>query len=527
MTQNQTAPALESSPLQPLTDEPTSTDTPAPSLANEAQLTFQGGTLVLYEIARTADVPPLFRWVKARWRCEAYHYPALDEWLHSHGIRDRVPRWHPLNYNLQDPREPHDYQVEALQAWQLCGARGSIVLPTGAGKTFVAIHAIQRMNCNTLVVAPTIDLLHQWYARLVNAFQTEVGVYYGAEKAVKPLTVTTYHSAGDLMANAGNLFKLIIYDEVHHLPAPNWGETALMSPAPFRLGLTATYPDATLSSSLPSSARSGGQGERFELERLIGPIVYEKRIDDLVGKQLADYRTEHIRVELTADERTRYEADHALYARFVRERGLYRMGPRWWSELMRLSSLDEAARHAMLAHQRLSRLLASAANKLDALDRLLQEHAHEHILIFTESNEVVYHLSRRHLIPALTHETKAAERKEILERFQAGDYPALVTSKVLNEGIDVPEAKVAIVLGGSAGAREYIQRLGRVLRKVGNREAVLYEIIVRNTLDTGRARRRRPKTTDKPAAKSSSKTAKTPYSPQLPLDGQLPLEEQP
>ncbi|MCB0109828.1 MAG: DEAD/DEAH box helicase, partial [Caldilineaceae bacterium] len=402
-----------------------------------------------------------------------------------------------------------------LQAWQLGGARGSIVLPTGAGKTFVAIHAIHRMNCNTLVVAPTIDLLHQWYARLANAFQSDVGVYYGAEKAVKPLTVTTYHSAGDLMANAGNLFQLIIYDEVHHLPAPSWGETALMSPAPFRLGLTATYPNQTA-----KSTAAANHNPQWQLDQLIGPIVYEKRIEELVGKQLADYRTERIRVELTPEERTRYDADHALYARFVRERGLYRMGPRWWSELMRLSSLDQQARQAMLAHQRLSRLLAGAANKLDALDRLLQEHAHQHILIFTESNEIVYQLSHRHLIPALTHETKAAERKEILERFQAGDYPALVTSKVLNEGIDVPEAKVAIVLGGNAGAREYIQRLGRVLRKVGNREAVLYEIIVRDTVDTGRARRRRPKESSEPPVGKSTKTKDKGQA-----DNQLPLGE--
>jgi len=466
---------------------------PAPAHHQRATptLSFQGGTLVLYEIDQQETVPPVFRWVKARWRCEAYHYPTLTEWLRQRGIRDQVPRWQPLGLTLHDGREPHDYQTEALRIWQQRGARGSIVLPTGAGKTFVAIHAIQRMNRATLVVAPTIDLLHQWYARLANAFNTEVGVYYGGEKIVKPLTVTTYHSAGDLMANAGNSFKLIIYDEVHHLPAPSWGETALMSPAPLRLGLTATYPEQELVD------RSRGQ---WQLEQLIGPIVYEKRIDELVGKQLADYRTERIRVELTAEERVRYDADHTRYARFVRERGLFHFGPRWWAELMRLSSLEPEARAAALAHQRLSRLLAGAANKLEALDRLLREHAHERILIFTESNEVVYQLSHRHLIPALTCETKAAERKAILERFQTGEYGAIATSRVLNEGIDVPEAKVAIVLGGSAGAREYIQRLGRVLRKVDNREAVLYEIIVRNTLDTGRARRRRPK----PAAQEST-----------------------
>jgi superfamily II DNA or RNA helicase len=113
-------------------------------------------------------------------------------------------------------------------------------------------------------------------------------------------------------------------------------------------------------------------------------------------------------------------------------------------------------------------------------------------LIFAESNDVVYRVSAAYLVPAITHETKAAERKRVLEAFQSGEYRAIVTSKVLNEGVDVPEAKVAIVLGGSAGAREYIQRLGRVLRKVGNRQAVLYELIVRKTVDVGRAQRRRP-----------------------------------
>lgn len=445
-------------------------------------LSFQGGTLVLYGVDQNETVPPVFQWIKARWRCEAYHYPTLEPWLRSGVIHDTVPRWQPLNLTLHDQREPHDYQVEALKAWQQARRLGSIVLPTGAGKTFVAIHAILQVNRSALVVAPTIDLLHQWYTRLVNSFVTEVGVYYGGEKDIKPITVTTYHSAGDLMANYGNNFKLIIYDEVHHLPAPSWGETALMSPAPFRLGLTATYP-----------TKEEQQDGRWQLDQLIGPIIYEKRIDELAGKQLAEYRTERIRVELTAEERQQYNTDYTTYARFIKERKLYLHGPHWWLELMRLSSLDSKAREAVLAHQRLGRLLSAAAEKLAALDRLLQEHRHERILIFTESNDVVYHLSQRHLIPALTCETKAAERKQILEGFQQGEYGALVTSKVLNEGIDVPEAKVAIVLGGSAGAREYIQRLGRILRKVDNRQAVLYEIVVRDTVDVGRARRRWPR----------------------------------
>jgi superfamily II DNA or RNA helicase len=446
-------------------------------------LVFQGGTLVLYDVDRSAEVPTIFRWIKERWRCEAYHYPTLTGWLREQKIRDKVGRWKLLGLKLHDEREPHDYQIAALDAWDNAERRGSIVLPTGAGKTFVAIHAIQRVNRSALVVAPTIDLLHQWYARLVNAFKTEIGVYYGGEKAIHPLTVTTYHSAGDLIAERGNQFKLLIFDEVHHLPAPQWGETALMSPSPFRLGLTATYPTA--------QEQSNG---RWRVDELIGAIVYEQRIDDLVGERLAEYRTERIRVDLTEEERVHYDTDYTIYSAYFRTHELPRTYGRFWlQELLKRGAFDPDARRALLARLRILHLLANAEGKYAVLEALLREYDQERILVFTESNEVVYTIARRHLIPALTHETHAAERKHILDQFQTGDYRAIVTSRVLNEGVDVPEAKIAIVLGGTASAREYIQRLGRVLRKVGSKQALLFEVIVRGTVDEGKAQRRRRK----------------------------------
>lgn len=444
---------------------------------------FQGGTLVLKGATRSTHPTAPFQWIKERWRCEGYHYPALADWLRAHDIRDTVPRWQHLDLTLHDQRQPHEYQDEALTAWADADHRGSIVLPTGSGKTFVAIRAIQHVNRSAVVVAPTIDLLHQWYARLANAFRTEVGVYYGGEKSVQPLTVTTYHSFGDLIAEYGNHFKLIIFDEVHHLPAPSWGETALMSPSPFRLGLTATYPE--------EHEQTDG---RWRVEDLIGPIVYTQRIDDLAGEQLAAYRTERLRIDLTPEERAAYTADFAIYAGFFRTRQLRRThGAGWLMELMRLSAFDPDARRALLARQRILRLLASASGKYAVLDDLLREHFHEQTLIFTENNAVAYDIACRHLIPVITHETKAAERKHILDGFQNRTYRAIVTSRVLNEGVDVPEAKVAIVLGGTASAREYIQRLGRVLRKVGNRQAVLYEVIARDTVEEGKAQRRSPR----------------------------------
>lgn len=455
-----------------------------------ASLYFQGGTLVLSDISQDTPVPSGFRWVKGKWRCEAFRYPALADWLRANKIDDQIPRWERLNLTLTDPRTPHDYQLDALKAWEAADRRGSIVLPTGAGKTFVAIQAIFDVQRAAVIIAPTIDLLHQWYARLVNSFNTatdknvEIGVYYGGEKSIQPITVTTYHSAGDLIASYGNTFKLIVYDEVHHLPAPNWGETALMSPAPFRLGLTATYPEA--------HEQDADEG-RWRVDALIGPIVYEKRIDDLVGERLAEYRTERIRVDLTAEERARYDAEWTTYAGYFRSHELQRKyGANWLRELMRRSNFDRDARRALRARQRILRLLSNAEAKRELLDKLLREYAHEQVLIFTEHNDVVYAVSQRHLIPALTHETKAAERKRILEGFQQGRYRAIVTSKVLNEGVDVPEAKIAIILSGSSSAREYVQRLGRVLRKVENRQAILFEVIVRDTVEEGRSQRRRP-----------------------------------
>ncbi len=127
------------------------------------------------------------------------------------------------------------------------------------------------------------------------------------------------------------------------------------------------------------------------------------------------------------------------------------------------------------------------------LDDLLKEHAHERDLFFPEYTDLVYTLSRRHLLPAITHHTKAAERKVTLDGFRTGPFKALLTSLALNEGFDVPEAKVVIILDGSASAQEYAQRLGRILRKRANKTALLYEVIVRHTVEEGISLRRRRK----------------------------------
>ena len=135
--------------------------------------------------------------------------------------------------------------------------------------------------------------------------------------------------------------------------------------------------------------------------------------------------------------------------------------------------------------------MQSARAKIESLWRILGKHRHDRILIFTEDNDTVYRLSRLLLLPVITHQTRPQERADLLARFASGALPVLLTSKVLNEGVDVPEANVAIILSGSGSVREHVQRLGRILRKSGDKQAILYEVVTRGTVEEFTSNRRR------------------------------------
>ena len=145
----------------------------------------------------------------------------------------------------------------------------------------------------------------------------------------------------------------------------------------------------------------------------------------------------------------------------------------------------------MLAHREARGIAFGTEGKLRVLLELLQRHEHDRVLVFTDDNAMVYKVSQTYLIPAITHQTKVKERHSTLVKFKEGVYPRIVTSRVLNEGVDVPEANVAIVMSGTGTTREYVQRLGRILRKGEGKLAVLYEVIAENTSEEGVSRRRR------------------------------------
>jgi superfamily II DNA or RNA helicase len=247
--------------------------------------------------------------------------------------------------------------------------------------------------------------------------------------------------------------------------------------APFRLGLSAT------------PERADGLSSR--LEQLIGPILYRKDIVELSGRYLADYEVERIDVELTEAERREYDAERAVYLDFVRSQGIRFDSPAGFGQFVMRSSQSEQGQRAMRAYRRQRELAFASSAKLEYLEHLLTEHRQQRSLVFTQDNATAYAVSRRFLIPVITHQTKVKERSEILERFASGEYRAVATSKVLNEGVDVPDASVAIVLSGSGSVREHVQRLGRVLRRQGDKRAVLYELVSSRTSESNTSERRR------------------------------------
>jgi superfamily II DNA or RNA helicase len=446
------------------------------------RLVFDQGTLIV-EGPREGDDPGLpgvkYDYRTRDFRAEAIWYRTLVEHLRRQKIpyADAARDYEVVPWKLQVAKEAFPHQVEGLHAWWAAGGRGVVVLPTGTGKTHLANMAIEKAGRPTLVITPTIDLMNQWYDELAMSFGTEIGLMGGGYYDIRPLTVTTYDSAYMNMDRLGHKFGLIVFDECHHLPGPTYGLSATSAIAPFRLGLTAT----------PERADNA----HTHLDVLIGPEVYRREITQLRGKFLADYRIMTLYVSLSEEERLRYEAARELYRGFVQQAGIDMRRPDGWSRFLYLAFRSPEGREAFRAYREQRTLALAAPAKLKLLERLLDRHNGDRVIIFTHDNATVYTIARQFLVPVITHQTKTKERREVLLRFNSGAYPIVATSKVLNEGVNVPEANVAIILSGSGSVREHVQRLGRILRKSGDKEAVLYEVITRGTVEEFTSNRRR------------------------------------
>jgi len=251
-------------------------------------------------------------------RSYALNYSEIIEYLKKSDLNfvDHVPDFIPSPVFQMRDLELRDYQEQAIQNWEKSSMRGCVILPTGAGKTVLGIKAIQKVNASTLLVVPTIDLMEQWSNNLSkylsinnqNSQNISVGKLGGGEDDLQAITVATYDSAYLRASSIGNQFKLIIFDEVHHLPAPGYRLIAEQFIAPYRLGLTATIER---------------EDDLHELiPYLTGGVVFRLGSQKLSDqKYLAEYTVDRIQVNLTPEEQKEYETNHTKFLTNLRQLG--------------------------------------------------------------------------------------------------------------------------------------------------------------------------------------------------------------
>lgn len=342
-----------------------------------------------------------------------------------------------------------DYQTKAVEKfWE--GGSGVVVLPCGAGKTIVGAAAMSTAKTNTLILVTNTVSARQWKAELLKRTtltEDEIGEYSGSLKEVKPVTIATYQilttkrkgEYAHLSLLNANDWGLIIYDEVHLLPAPIFKMTADLQ-ARRRLGLTATL-----------VREDGKEGDVFSL---IGPKRFDAPWKEIESQgYIAPAACFEVRIDLPDEERMNY---------------------------------------AVSSQEDRYRIAATSATRIPVIKKLISKHKGEPTLVIGQYLSQIHEVSAALDVPEITGDTPVDERERLFEEFRSGRLNTLVVSKVANFSVDLPEASVAIQISGSYGSRqEEAQRLGRLLRpKSDGRTASFYTLTSRDTVDQDFAQNR-------------------------------------
>lgn len=332
------------------------------------------------------------------------------------------------------------FQREAVDNWASHGMRGTVIIPTGGGKTFVGLEAMRRAGTSALVLVVTKELAAQWVERIRKYLGVSPGVLGGGSREVRDVTVAIYNSAVKYIDELVGRFGLVVFDEAHHVPAETFKEVALSLDSPLRLALSAT-------------PEREDKNEHLIYEA-VGPPVYRASYRSMVEAGLV-VPVEHYRV----------------YVRMSRE------------EERSYASLPSD--NAIV----LRNAAAKAGAKIPVAVRIVAREVAlgSKVLVFTQfidQAEELYRRLREAGVAAELITSEEGNREAAFRRFSAGVSKVVVTTTVLDEGVDVPDAEVAVVVSGTGSRRQMIQRVGRVVRATsGKRAARVYELVARGTIE--------------------------------------------
>lgn len=440
------------------------------------------------------------------------YYSCLDKFIHQKSENQKFLRFYPRDYSfirqileqndipiesnipykLEEFALPNDinlqlhitlypFQSEALNAWLNNNYCGIIILPTGAGKTIVACAIINELKIKTLIVVPTIVLMEQWKNQLIDTLglkDQDIGMFGGGEQSVKPITISTYNSASLYLRRLRAQFGLLIIDEAHHLTGTSNETIADGYIAPARLAIT-----ATLTPNDPALEVLMSKG--------FNRIIYQKIPSELQNQEIiSPYKLISIIVPSTAESSTDYKEKISIFTDYLNKNRLF--GPNAFELLTMRVNRDPEAYRALQAYKEAKKLAFVPIVKLKEVEKLLISHKDDKTIIFSDYIDFCEQIGREFFIPVLTHRTSKNERSSILNLFRNLPNAKICVGKIFDEGIDIPSATIGIIVSGSGHPRQFIQRLGRLLRPHPNKgEAILYEIISSETLEEKTSRRRK------------------------------------
>lgn len=335
-----------------------------------------------------------------------------------------------------------EFQRAALEAWIKSGYRGTVAVPTGGGKTFIGLGAMAETGEATLILAVTKELALQWIERVRKYLGVQAGLLGGGSHDVRDVTVAIYNSAVKYIDELMNRFGLVIFDEAHHVPAETFKEVALALDSPKRLALSATP--------------KRDDGNELLIFEAVGPLVFRASYREMIEAGLV-VPIEHYRVyvRLTPEEESKYK------------------------------SAERSTDNAIV----LRNIAAQASAKIQAaIDIIKREVSLGHkVIVFTqflEQARAIYQRLTEHQIRAELITSEERDRDAAFARFASGLVRVVVTTTVLDEGVDVPDADVAVVVSGSGSKRQMIQRVGRIVRaSQGKSVGRVYELVARGTIE--------------------------------------------